>query len=128
MKESEKRIDFELFKSNVCHKVKLIGEIEFINEMKTSTEIHEYKEKQWYVEMLYLLAMTDYLCRKNNIKRIKIYEELRSYRMPEIVYPKGLLMLAKFSNNENILLDAFDKGITEFKNFNIIESEVDTNV
>lgn len=62
----KKTIPFELFKSNVCHRVKDRGDIPFIVETLKSNEIRNYYDKEQYPQAFYLLAMVDYLSRENN--------------------------------------------------------------
>ncbi|MDR1560213.1 MAG: hypothetical protein LBS84_11065 [Clostridiales bacterium] len=52
---------FETFKSNVCHALKDMGDIEFLIDLTKSDSIFGYIEKRWYREGLYLLAIADYL-------------------------------------------------------------------
>ena len=55
----ETRISFELFKSNTCHRLKELGDLNFIIETLEEDEIQRYHDKKWYPESLYLLAMLD---------------------------------------------------------------------
>ena len=59
MDEDRKRPSFDVFKSNVCHQVKDLGDIPFIIQPLQSNQIRELYEKKWYPEALYLLAMLD---------------------------------------------------------------------
>lgn len=52
---------FELFKSNICHRVKDQGDIPFIIDILKSGEIRTRFNKKEYAQALYLLAMVDYL-------------------------------------------------------------------
>ena len=61
------RSSFDIFKSNICHLVKDKGELSFIRDMLCSDEVSKLYERKWYAECLYLLAMIDYLSRKNDI-------------------------------------------------------------
>ena len=55
----EKRCNFELFKSNVCHRLKESGDIDFLIETLEKDMIREYYNRKWYLECFYLLAMVD---------------------------------------------------------------------
>lgn len=57
----EKRCSFELFKSNVCHRLKEQGDIDFLIETLKEDMIRQYYDKKWYPESFYLLAMVDYI-------------------------------------------------------------------
>ena len=43
----EKRCSFELFKSNVCHQLKALGDIDFIIQTLENNKIREYYDRQW---------------------------------------------------------------------------------
>ena len=47
-----KRISFENFKSAVCHRVKELGDIDFIIDTLESQEIRMYYGRKWYPESL----------------------------------------------------------------------------
>ena len=46
--EDRKRPSFDIFKSNVCHQVKDLGDIPFIIQLLQSNQIRELYEKKWY--------------------------------------------------------------------------------
>ena len=58
-----KRSSFENFKSTVCHRVKEMGDIDFIIDTLERQDIRTYYDRKWYPESLYLLAMLDFLSR-----------------------------------------------------------------
>ena len=120
----EIRIDFDLFKSNVCHQLKEMGDLEFITYTLTNNKIKEYEKKKWYPECLYLLAMIDYLSRINDIPLYNDYDELRKSKLKKIVYPASVIMLDKALKNKNVKKEAFEESIPEFKRFNIVESDI----
>lgn len=120
-----KRDSFEVFKSNVCHKVKDIGELDFIAETLYFDEIKNLYEKHWFSEALYLLAMVDYLSRKNGIPVCANYNKMRSCKLDTVIYPSSIIMQYNLSHDESILQNSFDKAIPEFKRFNIVENEVE---
>ena len=55
--EERRRPSFELFKSNICHMVKDMGDIPFIIQLLETNQIRKLYEKKWYPEALYLLAI-----------------------------------------------------------------------
>ena len=119
-----KRSSFENFKSTVCHRVKELGDLDFISETLESQEIRTYYERKWYPESLYLLAMLDYISRENEIPLCDDYDDLRRCRLEKPVYPASLLALSAASRSEDALQAAVRTAIPEFKRFNIIENEV----
>lgn len=120
----EKRCSFELFKSNVCHKLKSLGDIDFLIETLERDDIRAYHRKKWYPESLYLLAMVDYISRKNQVALCEDYNDLRSQRLAEIIYPASILALSAATRSDMPKKQACQNAIPEFMRFNIVESEV----
>lgn len=124
----ETRQSFENFKSNICHLVKSTGELSFIKHVLCSKEVQELYEKQWFPECLYLVAMVDYLSRKNDIPLYSGYNELRSCKLNEPIYPSSIYMMYLLTKDLSVLQNSFNNSIPEFKRFNIIENEVENIV
>lgn len=119
-----KRVNFELYKSNVCHRVKELGDVDFVIETLEKDDIRTYYRKKWYLESLYLLAMLDYLSRINDIPLCTGYDDLRKYKLKEMVYPAGVLTVAAVSGSDLIKEKSRQEAIPEFMRFGIVESEV----
>ena len=120
----EKRCDFEIFKSNTCHRLKELGDIKFIIELLEQDEIHKFYKKMWYPESLYLLAMLDYISRQNNIPLCTQYDDMRSMKLKEVIFPTSVLIDSQVSNSEEPKNKSIKESIPEFIRFNIVESEV----
>ena len=120
----EHRPSFETFKSNICHHVKDMGDIDFLIEIIESDRIYEYLNKKWYPEALYLLGMVDYLCRENDLPPFEDYEELRNMKLSKTIYPTGILILCSLLNSEEPKEKSLLEAIPEFLRHNIVESEV----
>lgn len=119
-----KRSSFENFKSTVCHRVKELGDIDFIMDTLENQEIRTYYDRKWYPESLYLLAMLDYISRENDIPLCSDYDDLRCLKLEKPVYPAGMRAISAAFKNDAVLQDAALTAIPEFKRFNIIENEV----
>ena len=119
-----KAIPFELFKSNVCHRVKDNGDIPFIIEILKSDEIRSYYNRKQYPQAFYLLAMVDYLSRENDLPLCNSYSDMRKQKLAEPIYPQSILAMAKVTEDDEIIVESFENSIPEFRNFNIVESEV----
>ena len=115
---------FELFKSNVCHKLKELGDIDFLADLLDSDEITDYYDLEWYPECLYLLAMLDYISRENHVPLCSEYDSLRSMKLSSIVYPSSVLAEDLATKTDRAKKEAWEKAIPEFKRFNIVENEV----
>ena len=118
------RVSFEVFKSNVCHRVKDLGDVDFIIDTLQSDEIRKYYIKKWYPESLYLLAMVDYLCRLNDLPLSKSYNDLRTRRLSSTLYPAGVEVGAAAMKNDKWKVASLRDSIPEFARFNIVENEV----
>ena len=118
------RESFETFKGNICHRVKDVGDIEFIIETLKSDEIRRLYERQQNREALYLLAMVDYLSRENDLPICTDYEDMRRQKLKEPQYPLGVETLCAVTGDDKYKEEAISSAIPEFMRFNIVESEV----
>ena len=108
----------------VCHKLKRLGDIDFLIDTLQSNEIRSYYDKKWYPESLYLLAMVDYLSRMNGIALCRDYDDIRKRKLSDILFPSGVLALAASCGNATAKQQAIANAIPEFLRFNIVESEI----
>lgn len=121
---AETRIDFELFKSEVCHQLKELGDTEFIISLLESDAIRKYYDKQWYPEALYLLAILDYVSKVNDVALCTDYDDLRNKKLQEHIYPSSIIAQALVTGDETIKIKAIEESIPEFIRFNIVEKDV----
>ena len=122
--DSKERYNFDLYKSSVCHRVKEMGDIDFIIDTLEQDDIRAYYQRGWYRECLYLLAMLDYISRMNSVPVCTRYDDLRCCKLKEPIYPSGILTAALVSGSEVPKTKALQEAIPEFLRFNIVESEV----
>lgn len=122
--QERRRLSFEVFKSNTCHKVKDMGDIPFIIQLLKTNQIRELYEKKWYPEALYLLAMLDYLSRVNNVPICKNYNDIRNSKLQRPIYPTSVIILCKMMKSDAPKEECIRLAIPEFLRFNIVESEV----
>ena len=120
----EKRSSFELFKSSVCHRLKELGDIDYILDALQRDEIRTYYQRKWYPESLYLLAMLDYISRLNDVALCKAYDDLRNARLDHPIYPASVLAMCAVDGDTQAKEKAKREAIPEFLKYNIIESEV----
>ena len=120
----EYRCSFETFKSNTCHQVKDMGDVDFILDLLETDRIRALYDKHWYPEALYLLAMLDYLSRENDIPLCVRYNDIRRRKLSKPVFPVSVLMTSEVLKSDEPLRKAEHEAIPEFKRFNIIESRV----
>ena len=115
---------FDLFKSNVCHKLKELGDIDFLIDTIENDEITTYYKRAWYPESLYLLAMVDYISRINDVPLCSAYSDIRKAKLKRTVFPSSVIVAAAVSKDNRIMERAMAESIPEFTRFNIVESEV----
>ena len=102
----EYRSSFETFKSNTCHHVKDMGDIDFMIHVLESDEIRSLYEKHWYPEALYLLAMLDYLSRVNDVPVCTKYNDIRARKLSKPVYSVGVMLSSEVMHSEEPLRKA----------------------
>jgi len=120
----EYRQSFDTYKSNICHMVKDMGDMDFIIDTLESDKIRKLFQKRWYPESLYLLAMVDYLSRENDLPICNEYSDIRAARLREPIYPSSVITMSAFSRSDQPKKDSYEQAIPEFIRFNIVESEV----
>jgi hypothetical protein len=101
-----------------------MGDLNFLTDIIENDRINELLKKKWYPECLYLLAMTDYLCRENNLPINDAYSNLRQVKLDSILYPAGILTLCAVLKDDTPKQQSLRDAIPEFLRHNIVESEV----
>ena len=122
--KDEYRSAFETFKSNTCHRVKDMGDIDFMMSILEKDEIRLLFDKHWYPESLYLLAMLDYLSRINDIPICTKYDDIRKTKLSRPIYPIGAVITDEVMGSDDALNKVRAESIPEFTRFNIYESEI----
>ena len=120
----EYRMSFEAYKSTVCHQVKDMGDLAFIIDTLKSNRIRHLFDRKWYPESLYLLAMLDYLSRENELPVCAEYNDIRTTRLQETIYPSSILVLCAALKSDAPKTKSLTEAIPEFMRFNIVESEI----
>jgi len=120
----EYRPAFETFKSNVCHSVKDMGDLNFLIDTLETGKIRALYKREWYAESLYLLAMADYLCRENGFPLCSDYDDLRRAKLKRTIYPAGILAICAAFKNDEPKTESLREAIPEFLRHNIVEAEV----
>ena len=120
----EYRPAFETFKSNVCHSVKDMGELDFLITTLETGKIRELYEREWYAESLYLLAMVDYLSRENDFPLCADYNDIRQIKLQRTVFPASVLAMCAAYKSDEPKSESLREAIPEFLRHNIVEAEV----
>lgn len=116
--------DFELFKSEICHEVKRLGETAFVTETIKSGIIRKTWDEGRYDEALYLLAMTDYLSKRCMMPLCGDYRDLRAQKLAEPLYPRDVILADKLCPEMKWKEKALNESIPEFLRYNIVEGDV----
>lgn len=119
----DKNRTFELFRGEQCHLVRRMGEIAYVIDLLENKRIDYYWKLDMKTEALYLLAMLDYLSRRNDLPICEEYNEIRKYKLERPVYPADTELSEKLLG-KNTYKTALKNAIPEFMEFNIVECEV----
>ncbi|WP_026495231.1 helix-turn-helix domain-containing protein [Butyrivibrio sp. WCD3002] len=119
----DKNRTFELFRGEQCHLVKRMGELNYVIELLESRKIDYYWKLAMKTEAFYLLAMLDYLSRRNNLPICEEYNEIRKYKLEKLLYPADIELSGKLLGKD-LHKKALKKAIPEFLDYNIVECEV----
>lgn len=125
----QKQMDIDLFKSEMCHMLKRLGDYNFIYEVISDNWVEYFWNKEWYFESLYVLAMIDYL---TYIYNAPVYEPLNKYRQYKLnkpVYPFSMLLIDSINDNDNQKQKAIrecskDECGRFFLKYNIVEKDI----
>ena len=120
----EYRPAFETFKSNVCHSLKDMGDLDFLINTLETGKVRELYEREWYAESLYLLAMADYLSRENGFPLCAEYDDIRHAKLRRLIYPAGVLAMCAAWGSDAPKSESLREAIPEFLRHNIVEAEV----
>ena len=119
-----KRSTFENYKSSVCHRLKELGDLDFVSDILQSDDIRKLFELEWYPESLYLLAMLDFISRENDIPLCEEYDDIRLCKLDKPIIPAGIKAISIAAKNDEAIKQATETAIPEFLRFNIIENDV----
>ena len=116
------RSSFDVY--NVCHRVKDMGDLDFIIDTLNSNQIRILFDRKWYAECFYLLAMLDYLSRENDLPLCSEYNDIRAMKLAKPLLPMSVQISDAVTNSRHREEQSYHDAIPEFMRFNIVESEV----
>ena len=119
----DKNYSFDLFRSEQCHLVNRMGEMNYVIDLLEKKKIDYYWKLDMKVEAFYLLAMLDYLSNRNELPKCTEYERIRKYKLEKPVFPADT-ELVKELLGKDAHQDALNHAIPEFLDFNIVECEI----
>ncbi|MCR4961853.1 MAG: helix-turn-helix transcriptional regulator [Lachnospiraceae bacterium] len=118
----DKKYSFNLFRSEQCHLVNRVGEIDYVIDLLEKKKIDYYWKLDMKAEALYLLAMLDYLSKRNDLPKCIDYEIIRQYKLEKPLFPADTELSEKLLG-EDAHEEALNHAIPEFLNYNIVECE-----
>ena len=77
------------------------------------------------MKAIYLCAMVDYLCLRNDLARCSVFDHIRGYSMKETVYVGDSILWKISEQPKDFHQKVIDNAIPEFRIHNIIEGDVD---
>ncbi len=117
-------MNFELFKSNVCHDVKKHGELSFIENTLLNDDVTKYWKAENYPCAFYTLAMLDYLSKRNEIPLYDKYDYIRKQKLEKPLYPFSVILIKKIDASSPIIDECKKNAIPEFAQYNILEGDI----
>ncbi|MBO4667825.1 MAG: helix-turn-helix transcriptional regulator [Bacilli bacterium] len=116
-------LQFDLFKSNVCHNLKRLTIDKFIEMYSDNEEIIRlYNESKMY-ESTYLLSLLDNLCNETNKPLVDKYNQIRQSKFDKLIVPESIYYL--LMNKQTTIEEIYKESLPEFLKHNIAESELD---
>lgn len=116
--------DFENYKSNVCHLLHNLGDIDFIRTILEDDTIGQLARNKLTGYALYLVAMLDYVSKENDVEICTNYNWLRQLKLPELLIPVSIKLGMKMFGNDEVFKEAYKDAIPEFLKYNIMEGDV----
>lgn len=111
--------DISVFKSQVCHTLKEMGDVDFMLDVIEKDRIRTAWDNKSFFEAFYFLGMLDYLSRLHDIPLCTRYDDIRGRKLAEPVYPTGILLMER-ATKEHLKTPP----IFEFQKYNIYEYNV----
>ena len=113
--------DFEVFKSNIKHEIKELGDYQFLIQVYLEDRVEKYWKSFKRAEALYLVATIDYLSRINDLPLANRYDEYRSFKLEDFLLPKDIVVDSIIHPDSRLKKEVIENAIPEFLKYNIIE-------
>lgn len=116
--------DFDNFRSNLCHYLKNVGDLDFIYAILESDIITLFCDKQMYEEALYTLAALDCISKENEIPICTRYEYLRCCKFKQTIFPSQAEIVCRLMKNNSFKERLLKNANPEFLKYNIVEGDM----
>lgn len=115
---------FDAYRSNVCHLLHNLGDIEFIRTLIIEDTINQLVKANHGAWALYLLAMLDYVNKENGVPLCTRYDYLREEKLEKLYIPSGIRIGLELFKNQKVFDEAYENAIPEFLKHNFLEGDV----
>lgn len=116
--------DYDAFRSNCAHLLKNTGRIRFIvKAIDQDLPIQMMERNRLYG--LYAVSLLDYACRLENMEYPTRYSDLRKQKLPDIVWPGSISLMAAIMKSDAPKQQALSNAIPEFLSHNIVEGNIE---
>lgn len=115
---------FDAYRSNVCHLLHNLGDLEFIRVIITEDTINQLIKEKHAAWALYLLAMLDYVSKENDIPLCTRYDYLREEKLEKLYIPGSIRIPLELFHHQELLEEAYKNAIPEFLKHNFLEGDV----
>lgn len=121
-----KRLEFDIFKSEMCYRLKTYGDIKFINVIESKKIIEKYWKFKWYAESLYTLALIEELYYENNLEISNKYKFYQKQQLKNPLFPKSAYMeMCLFNSEKEQIEQIYLKNANKyFLKYNIVEGNI----
>ena len=116
-------LDFDLYKSNVCHEVKRLTYEKFVDMYSDDESIQQMYQERNTAKTVYLVSMLDHLCVTLNKPKLESLEEIRNTKFTKLIVPESVYYL--LLDKEMKVEDIYKEALPEFIKHNIAEAEID---
>lgn len=123
-------LSYDEFRSELCHMYKTDGNIIFLTKVLKSDMVNKLWKKKKYAYALYILSMVDYISWKNKVPFYNGFNELRSYKLKNTLYPAEVIILDKIDNSNRNKRNAYEECKNSecgkfFIEHNIVEKSIE---
>lgn len=124
------QLSYDEFRSEICHMHKADGNILFLTKVLKYNMVNKLWQKKKYAYALYVLSMVDYISWKNKVPFYNGFNELRSCKLKNTLYPAEVIMLDKIDNSDRNKRNAYEECKNSecgkfFIRHNIVEISID---
>ena len=123
-------LEYDLFRSEVCHMYHFDGDYGFIRKvMKSNLVVHLWNKNE-FAKSLYVLAVIDYISWKNGVPLFEEYEQIRKCKLDNILYPSAIILLDRIEQSDKNRKQAIEDCKNDecgafFFRHNIIERSIE---